>query len=112
DIYQNCRDPSEIKAGFEQLRVDLSGEISEEMVKTRQILLENFDEEVQEKLRVRAEDSRNTRSKYERMLMDLTRAELSDCAAFDDEGFNLLCAPEAIVRSGLAGIEPGRYELP
>jgi plasmid stability protein len=51
------------------------------MVKTRQILLENFDEEVQEKLRVRAEDSRSARSRFERMLMDLTRAELGDCAA-------------------------------
>ncbi|MBS1943373.1 MAG: DEAD/DEAH box helicase [Bacteroidetes bacterium] len=112
EIYQDCSKPEEIKARFEQLRLDLSGEISVAMVKTRQILLENFDEEVQEKLRVRAEDSRNTRSKYERMLMDLTRAELGDCAAFDDEGFNLLRAPAAIASSGLAGIEPGRYELP
>ena len=112
EIYQDCSKPEEIKARFEQLRLDLSGEISEAMVKTRQILLENFDEEVQEKLRVRAEDSRNTRSKYERMLMDLTRAELGDCATFDDEGFSLLRAPAAIASSGLAGIEPGRYELP
>lgn len=112
EIYQDCSKPEEIKARFEQLRLDLSGEISEAMVKTRQILLENFDEEVREKLRVRAEDSRNTRSKYERMLMDLTRAELEDCATFDDEGFNLLRAPEAIASSGLAGLEPGRYELP
>ena len=112
EIYQDCSKPEEIKARFEQLRLDLSGEISEAMVKTRQILLENFDEEVQEKLRVRAEDSRKTRSKYERMLMDLTRAELGDCATFDDEGFNLLRAPATIASSGLAGIEPGRYELP
>lgn len=112
EIYQDCCKPEEIKARFEQLRLDLSGEISEAMVKTRQILLENFDEEVQEKLRVRAKDSRNTRSKYERMLMDLTRAELGDCAAFDDDGFNLLRAPATIASSALAGIEPGRYELP
>ena len=56
DIYQNCRDPDAIKASFEQLQRDLSGEINEAMVKTRQILLENFDEEVQDKLRVRAAD--------------------------------------------------------
>ncbi len=62
DIYQNCRDPSEIKASFEQLQLDLSGEINEAMVKTRQILLENFDEEVQDKLRIRAEDSRSARA--------------------------------------------------
>ncbi|MEQ1743185.1 MAG: helicase-related protein, partial [Candidatus Nitrotoga sp.] len=112
EIYRNCREHGEIKASFEQLQLDLSGEISEAMVKTRQILLENFDEEVQDKLRVRAEDSRAARSKYERMLMDLTRTELDGCAAFDDDGFVLGNPPVGIENSGLAGIEPGRYELP
>ncbi|USX17287.1 SNF2-related protein [Oxalobacteraceae bacterium OTU3CAMAD1] len=108
DIYQNCRDPEAIKASFEQLQLDLSSEISEAMVKTRQILLENFDEEVQDKLRVRAEDSRATRSRYERMLMDLTKAELTDYATFDEGGFVLQSSPE----TALEGIELGRYELP
>ncbi len=112
DIYQNCRNPSEIKASFEQLQLDLSSEINEAMVKTRQVLLENFDEEVQDKLRVRAEDSRSACSRFERMLMDLSRAELGDCASFDDDGFNLQRAPDGIDASGLSGIELGRYELP
>jgi len=108
EIYQNCRDPAAIKSSFEQLQCDLSGEINEAMVKTRQLLLENFDEEVQEKLRVRAEDSRNTRGRYERMLMDLTQAELKDCAEFDDEGFHLRKLPA----EGIDGVDLGRYELP
>lgn len=112
EIYKNCREPDQIKASFEQLQLDLSGEINEAMVKTRQMLLENFDEEVQEKLRVRAEDSRNARSKYERMLMELTRAELVDCASFDDDGFDLHKAPETTRASGFDHIEQGRYELP
>lgn len=118
DIYQNCRDPEAIKSSFEQLQLDLSGEINEAMVKTRQLLLENFDEEVQDKLRIRADDSSKTRNRYERMLMDLTRAELGDHALFDQgggdaDGFNLLYSPCA----DLEGIAPdsiplGRYELP
>ncbi|MDX2300428.1 MAG: SNF2-related protein [Xanthomonadaceae bacterium] len=116
DIYQNCRDPETIKASFEQLQLDLSGEISEAMVKTRQLLLENFDEQVQDKLRVRAEDSRAARSKYERMLMDLTSAELADCATFDEDGFVLRCQPQGAPQSSLAAHETqfdlGRYELP
>ncbi len=108
DIYQNCRDPEEIRTSFEQLQRDLSGEINEAMVKTRQILLENFDEEVQDKLRVRAEASSAARSKYERMLLDLTRAELTGHATFDEEGFVLQRLPS----SALAGVELGRYELP
>jgi len=112
EIYQNCREPDEIKASFEQLQLDLSSEINEAMVKTRQLLLEHFDEEVQDKLRIRAEDSRNTRSRFERMLMDLTRAELGDCAAFDGDGFDLRRLPAGIEHSGIKGIELGRYELP
>lgn len=112
DIYQNCRDPDAIKASFEQLQFDLSGEINEAMVKTRRLLLENFDEEVQDKLRVRAEDSRSARSRFERMLIDITKAELADCAAFDDDGFVLKQHPVGLVEAGLEGIELGRYELP
>jgi SNF2 family DNA or RNA helicase len=94
EIYQNCRNPNEIKASFEQLQLDLSGEINEAMVKTRQLLLENFDEQVQDKLRIRAEDSRSARNRFERMLMDLTRAELGDTASFDEGGFNLHRVPD------------------
>ena len=112
DIYQNCRDPAAIKASFEQLQLDLSGEINEAMVKTRQLLLENFDEEVQDKLRVRAEDSRAARSRYERMLIDLTRAELADCATFDEHGFDLRHAPAGLASPALDSIDLGRYELP
>lgn len=112
DIYQNCREPEEIKSSFEQLRLDLSGEISDAMVKTRQALLENFDESVQEKLRIRADDSRNARNRFERMLMDLTRAELIQYASFDDSGFDLRQIPAEIEYSGLTTIERGRYELP
>ena len=108
DIYQNCRDPQAIKASFEQLQLDLSGEISEAMVKTRQLLLENFDEEVQEKLRVSAADSRSALNRYERMLMDLTEAELKDFADFNQDGFTLTRSPSAELDS----IDLGRYELP
>lgn len=112
EIYQDCSKPDEIEARFEQLRLDLSGEISEAMVKTRQILLENFDEEVRDKLRVRAEDSLNARSRFEKMLMDLSRTELANFASFDDGGFFLQKVPDGIDSSIRAGVELGRYELP
>ena len=111
EIYRNCRNSDEIKASFKQLQLDLSGEIDEAMVKTRQILLENFDEEVQEKLRIRDRDSREMRSRYERMLMDLTRAELGDYATFDNDGFTLHQLPP-VSEGGEEEITLGRYELP
>ncbi|MFM2056748.1 MAG: hypothetical protein RLY71_1133 [Pseudomonadota bacterium] len=48
--------PQAIDASFQQLRKDLSAEINEAMVRTRKMLLKNFDEQVQEKLRTRGAD--------------------------------------------------------
>lgn len=105
DIYRSCRTPEEIGASFVRLRQDLAGEINEAMNKTRQIVLENFDEKVQEKLRISAADSR---SRYERMLLDISRAELGGRARFDKDGFTLHQLPP-----GTSGdIALGRYELP
>lgn len=108
DIYRDCREPEAIRASFDQLQRDLFEEIDQKMLQTRQLLLENFDEEVQDKLRVRAEDSREALSRYERMLMDLSRAELAGCASFDDSGFQLQSLPDP----DLADVPLGRYELP
>ncbi len=52
-IYQQCRKPDEIQAAFDQLQPELGLEINESMARTRKQLLENFDDEVREKLRVR-----------------------------------------------------------
>ena len=114
EIYRHCRETEDIEASFEQLQLDLSSEINEAMVKTRRILLENFDEEVQEKLRIRAEDSCNVRNRFERILMDLTLVELGDCADFDEAGFELfrLPYPSESGASGEDEIPLGRYELP
>ena len=112
DIYHHCRNPTEIRTSFEQLRLELSGEIDEAMLKTRQLLLENFDEEVQDKLRMRAADSRSARSRHERMLMDLSATELAECATFDDDGFLLHRSPPGTAEAQVDSIPLGRYELP
>lgn len=60
---------------------------------------------------MRAEDSRNARTRFERMLLDVTRVELGDCAAFDADGFVLHRLPDGI-ESNDSSISLGRYELP
>ena len=109
EIYQTCRNTQEIENSFQQLQLDLSGEINAAMLKTRQLLLENFDEAVQDKLKVRQTESASSRSRFERLLMDLTEAELEGRAEFDDTGFLLHQTPP-----GLTAIDAplGRYELP
>ena len=107
DIYRNCRHPNEIQQGFEALQQELSNEINERMLQARQNLLENFDEEVQSKLNIRAKDSQDARSRFEKLLMDITATELNGYAQFDSNGFILKTLPEALVNTPL-----GRYELP
>ena len=107
EIYQRCRDPQEIQQSFEQLQLELSHEINEAMVKTRDILFEHFDEQVLEKLRI---DSEETRNRYERLFMEVTRAELNGHARFEDpNGFVLESLPD---ESLCDEVLLGRYELP
>ncbi len=110
DIYQRCRQPAEIKVAFDQLQLELSLEIDEAMTRTRRQLLENFDDEVREKLRVRDEASKALLNQVERRLMQLTRHELADCTEFVGDGsFKLRTNPFA--DQGIQ-VPLGLYELP
>ncbi len=109
-IYQTCRKPEEIATAFNQLQLELSLEINESMTRTRQQLLENFDDEVREKLKVRDEASRAYLNRYERLLMQLTRHELDGQAEFlGDASFRLAANP---FPQQAAVIPLGLYELP
>lgn len=106
-IYQNCRKPDEIKIAFDQLQLELDFEINEAMTTTRIKLLENFDDEVRDKLKIRDDASRAFLNRFERQLIDLTRHELQGHAVFhSDSAFTLQASPFP------GGIPLGRYELP
>ncbi len=108
-IYQDCRSPTEIRESFSRLQEELTAEINEAITNTRRQLLENFDEEVHEKLKVSKTESEGFQTRYERMLMRLSRHELNGHAAFDDseEAFELTANPFPDLP-----IPTGRYELP
>lgn len=107
EIYQSTRTTAEINEAFRQLQLDLEPEITAAMSRTRQKLLENFDDEVREKLRVQAERSAAALSRHEQLLMLVTRHELADAATFhDDSRFELHTNPFD------GEIPTGLYELP
>ena len=109
-IYQSCRRPEEIQRAFDQLQLELSLEIGESMTRTRQNLLENFDDEVREKLKIRDTESKHYLSRYEHLLMQLSRYELDGHAEFLDDGsFRLTASPFA---RPVSGVPLGLYELP
>jgi SNF2 family DNA or RNA helicase len=107
DIYQHCRKTEEIKTAFDQLQLELSFEINEAMTQTRRLLLENFDDDVRNKLRVRDAASRAILNRFEELLMQLSRYELKDYAEFlNDHSFRLHTS------SWGDDILLGLYELP
>jgi ERCC4-related helicase len=118
DIYQNCRHPDEIHGAFEQLQLDLAGEISDAMLSARQKLMENFDEEVQERLKIAQTDAKASLDRLERLLMRFTRVMLDGHAEFDDDGlaFDLRSVPPQAIEAGGSTdffyMPLGRYELP
>ena len=103
-IYQECRTEKEIQASFNALQADMEVEIDEKMKLTRQKLLENFDEEVHEKLKVNLAESRKYLSKHENWLWEITRYYLKPYADFitGDHSFTLRNNPfpEEKIHSG------------
>lgn len=57
-IYQNCRTTKEIEEEFERLRTEMDSQINASMEDTRQKLLENFDAEVHDRLKVNLSKSK------------------------------------------------------
>ncbi len=109
-IYNHCRQPEQIKEAFDALQLELSFEINEAMTTTRKKLLEHFDDEVREKLKIRDEDSKAILGQFERQLIRLTRHELNGHAEFQGEGsFRLLTAPFPELTEKTP---TGLYELP
>ena len=115
EIYQTCRQPAAIHTAFEQLQLDMAGEISDAMLKARKSLLENFDEDVQERLRLRSQDAKASLGKLERLLMRFTSGALNGHAEFTDDetSFVLKATPSFLANVvGQADLDAGRYELP
>jgi ERCC4-related helicase len=110
EIYHRCRKREDIVVAFDRLQFELGLEINQEMTRTRRKLLENFDDEVREKLKVRADASVASLNRFEHALMRLTMHELGGNArSVDHSSFELLAWPFA---SSASAIPLGLYELP
>jgi ERCC4-related helicase len=84
DIYNSCRTSREIKQAFDELQAEFQERISDNMLAARSSLLENFDEEVAQKLRINFKESAASLTKFNKALWLLTRYELRNTARFDE----------------------------
>lgn len=85
-IYQNCRTAPEIEHAFNQLQLQLDETIQTRMEQTRQALLENFDQEVHDRLKCQRDQTQASLDQRQRWLYQLTKSRLwLDADFFDDE---------------------------
>jgi hypothetical protein len=113
-IYQTCRTPEQIDAAFATLRAEMDASIQARMQDTRRQLLENFDAEVHDRLRLQHQstlhDTRTQLDRYSRRFWDLSRHVLGRRVMFDNERlhFDLKNPVPSDLPNGAA---PGRYHL-
>jgi hypothetical protein len=110
EIYQNCRTAPQIEEAFNTLQRELDEQIAARFADTRQKLLEHFDEEVHERLRLNREQTLRQINRLEEWLWNLTRHELQGYADFrpDQYAFQLETVPEGLTEDG---VKRGRYQL-
>lgn len=82
-IYQTCRTTEAIQLAFDFLQKEMEPEIEQGIDLTRKKLLENFDEEVHEKLKINLQQSSDYLSKFENWLWQLTKFCLQPFATFN-----------------------------
>lgn len=84
-IYQECRTVNAIEAEFTQLRLDLDAEISVTMNDTRRKLLEHFDAEVHDRLKVSLAESSEFLDRAEEQLWRITSHMLAGRARLEPD---------------------------
>ena len=108
-IYDTCRRPEDIEAAFNALQAELEESINSRIRDTQAQLLETFDEDVHDKLKLRLDEAEARLDKIGRWFWGLTRYALAGHAKFDEQhyAFSLTNPPPACA----AGAPVGRYQL-
>lgn len=101
NIYASCRTPEQINRAFDELQEKYKVDISKEMKKTREILMDNFDEDLQSIFDAILEDTTVKLKEIESDFLRLCYYVFSQNASFNDKGFKL--------NSGFLGLAAGDY---
>ncbi len=105
-IYDTCRTPEAIEAAFKALQSELEESINQRMKETQAKLLENFDEQIHDLLRVQRERAETQLDRISRMFWQLTRYILQAAASFDETALAF-----ELSHSPISTVVPGRYEM-
>ncbi|KAA6187003.1 ATP-dependent helicase [Thiohalocapsa marina] len=105
-IYDTCRTPEAIETAFAALQSELEASIESRMRETEQKLLEHFDADIHELLKIKRKRAEESLDRIARLFWLLTRYILAGKATFDHEtlSFRLASSP-------CHGAPTGEYQL-
>jgi ERCC4-related helicase len=109
-IYQRCRTTEQIEFQFDQLQQELESQIAQARTDASEQLLNNFDQEVIERVRL---SSGNSLNRFEDLLWRVTTFYLAPYARFDTPGhtFCLERDPFATSADKSQPVNPGPYRM-
>ena len=87
EIYDTCRSPEAIETAFTNLQKELEQHINEKIKATQQILIENFDEDIHDLLKIKLDQAEERLDKVGRWFWRLTKHILEGKAAFEDDKY-------------------------
>src|SRR5690625_3211629 len=105
-IYQSCRTEEEIATAFDALQKELEDSINQRMDATREKLLEHFDEQIHELLKVQHEKAEHQLDRMQRMFWQLTQHQLRNKATFNSDKLTF-----TLHQSPLKKVPTGEYAL-
>lgn len=87
-IYQSCRTEDEINSAFDALQSEMDESIQEGIRGAKEKLLENFDADVHEKLKINLRESKAFLETYEKWLWDISQYYLGDKANYAENEYS------------------------
>lgn len=105
-IYETCRTTEQIESAFTQLQQEMEVDINKQMQETRQQLLDNFDEDIHNLLKIQLNQAEQRLDKISRWFWALTQHQLRAYASFDDQRHHFQLQQNVINEAPL-----GNYQL-
>jgi len=111
EIYETCRLPDEIDNAFKGLQQELELDISEKMEETQKKLLENFDEDIHDLMKIKLDKAEQRLDKVARWFWMTTKHQLSNYAEFNDSNYQFKLKQLPVYQGSSIESPKGDYEL-
>lgn len=105
-IYNSCRSEADIAAAFDALQQELEASIQQKMQETQDKLLEHFDSQIHDLLKIQHQRAEQQLDRITRLFWRLSCHLLNDVASFDDQRLRF-----DLAQSPLEGVATGFYAL-